>query len=85
MRQTYDVTATLAVASTFALVGVTALGIVEANLKFRPERVLGVRPPPPPPELQPPTRSEPEARALWLVPEVAIHPAGGYLGLRGTF
>lgn len=85
VRQTYDVTATLAVASTFALVGVTALGIVEANLKFRPERVLGVRSRPLPPELQSSSRSEPEARALRLVPEVAIHPAGGYLGLRGTF
>ena len=84
VRQAYDITATMAVASTFALVGVTALGIVEANLKFRPERVLGVRSRQLPPGLVAPPR-EPSARAPRVTPEFAVHPQGGYLGLRGTF
>jgi len=85
VRQSYDVTATLAVASTFALVGVTALGIVEANLKFRPERVLGVRSRPLPAGLEPSSRPEPMTKAPRFLPTVAVHGQGGYIGVRGHF
>lgn len=85
VRQAYDVTATLAVASTFALVGVTALGIVEANLKFKPERVLGVRPRPLPAGLEPPARSEPAASGPRLSPTFAFTDRSAYLGVHGSF
>jgi hypothetical protein len=85
VRQSYDVTATLAVASTFALVGVTALGIVEANLKFRRERVLGVRPRPLPPGLEPPAHSDSLTKVPRFLPTVAVHGQGGYIGVIGHF
>lgn len=84
VRESYYINATLAVASTFALVGVTALGIVEANLKFKPERVLGVRPRSLPPGLEP-ARPEPSARARRLLPTVVLHDKGGYVGVQGSF
>ena len=86
VRLNYDAMATLAVAATFALVGVTALGIVEANLKFEPERVLAVRKRPLPVGLEPPrSQSGPSARALRIVPTASVSDKGASLGLRGSF
>lgn len=87
VREAYTVSATLAVASTFALIGVTALGIVEANLNFRKEKVLGVRPRPLPPGLAPAPKQSPEAstRTIRLSPILAVDDKGGYLGVRGSF
>ncbi len=80
VRETYDATAALAVAATFALLGVTALGIVEANLKFKPERVLGVRKRPLPDGLPPPaSRTEPSSRGRRFVPIAAVHDKGRVL------
>jgi hypothetical protein len=86
VRQTYDAMGTLAVASTFALLGVTALGIVEANLKFKSERVLGVRKRPLPDGLlRPSSIQEPRSRAPRFVPLAAFSDKGAFFGLHGSF
>jgi len=86
VRQTYDAMGTLAVASTFALLGVTALGIVEANLKFKPERLLGVRKRPLPDGLQLPSSiQEPRSHAPRFLPIAALSDQGALFGLRGSF
>jgi hypothetical protein len=86
VRVNYEAMATLAVAATFTLVGVTALGIVEANLKFKRERVLEVRPRPLPPGLDPPrSRTAPTARGPRFLPTFAVTGQGASVGLRGSF
>jgi hypothetical protein len=62
--------------STYSLVGVAALGILEAQVSFVPE-VRTVRERPLPPHLR--------YRSLRLAPDIAASPEGFSLGLRGSF
>lgn len=78
--------------STWGLLGVTALGVLEAQLRFKPERKLADRPRPLPPELEEDesTRSaedaEPDAeRSLSVLPSMGLLPGGGFLGVTGRF
>jgi hypothetical protein len=72
--------------SSWALLGTAVLGIVEAELSFKPERKLEDRNRPLPPELEverePP---RPEENDLDLAPSVGFAPGGVAIGLSGTF
>lgn len=72
--------------SSWALLGTAALGILEAQLSFKPERKLGERKRKLPPELE--TEPEPprsQEDALEIEPSVSLAPSGAVFGLSGTF
>ncbi len=63
--------------STWTLLGVTAIGIIEANLNYQPFRTLGTR-----------TRAVPslnQPRAWTFLPAVTPLEGGAYLGAFGSF
>ncbi len=73
--------------SSWALLGTAALGVFEAQLNFKRERLLKERKRALPPELE--VRPEPEPGDsddnFELEPSVGLAPGGGVLGVRGTF
>ena len=64
--------------STYSLIGVAALGILEAQVSFVPE-VRGVR------ERKVPVRIPDKPPAVSLLPDVSASPDGFSLGVRGMF
>lgn len=75
--------------STWGLLGLCVVGIAEAQLFFKKERLLEVRSRPLPPDLRAPT--EPKENAIRSRPRVQVAPivnagpGGGFLGLSGRF
>lgn len=72
--------------SSWALLGTAVLGIVEAELSFKPERRLEDRKRALPPEIEvEPEPSRPEEHDLELAPSVGLAPGGALIGVSGTF
>lgn len=72
--------------SSWALLGTAALGILEAQLRFKPERKLEERKRALPPELEmPPESPRPQESDVEFEPSVGFAPGGALLGVSGTF
>lgn len=86
-RAGYDASATVAVTSTLLLLGVTALGIVEANLSFAPQRIVGIRTRKLPPELERkrPREPTPPPSGSSIRPILHVDDQGALFGVSGTF
>lgn len=78
--------------STWSLLGVYALGVLEAQLRFKPERRLADRPRPLPPDLDEEdgaqasedTTSDSAGGPL-VRPSMGVLPGGGFVGVTGRF
>lgn len=76
--------------SAWSLLGVTLAGILEANLSFQPERVIGTRPRPLPPLVKAPGATSLESPVthglgVTLYPIWSACEGGGVFGVRGSF
>lgn len=71
--------------SSWAFLGVAAVGILEAHLSYKPERSLGVRERALPPDLQDEIENDEEKSGFRLTPLFAAGPGGGTVGLSGAF
>jgi hypothetical protein len=73
--------------SSWGLIGVAALGILEAHLSYKPERQLEKRNRPLPPELEISPEEEPKenSNGLKIEPTWGVLPGGGVLGVAGSF
>lgn len=82
LQASYDVMGV----STYALLSICALGIVEAHLTFKKERVVRVRPRALPADLRDSEAAGTEQpRAVRLAPGVMVSPSGAHFSLTGRF
>ncbi len=71
--------------SSWAFLGVAALGILEAHLTFKAERIIGTRERALPPDLQRQLEKDEEKSGFMLSPVFAGGPGGASVGVIGSF